>query len=263
MSKALMTRQQRRQALTMTALALLLVFVLWTNILGLPQSLVSFVMTPFNLFVTYVHEAGHALAALVTGGRVIGFVVSADGSGLATTAGGSRAIILPAGYLGAAAFGSLLFFFANRTSRYAEILAFVLGAAMVIFTVMFARPDETGNPLALILGVGFGAALMFIGAKAQAWVVLLCLNVLAVMTALNAVLDLYFLVQYADVGRRGAVVNDAAAFSRDVMPILPPSFVAFVWAVLALLMLGVSFYFAVWKPLKHEINATYEDVMQG
>ncbi len=263
MTKTLMTRKERRQALLVTAIAMSIVAILWTNILGLPQNLVNFIMTPFTLFVTYVHEAGHSLAALMTGGRVLGFVVSADGSGLAVTAGGSRALILPAGYLGAAAFGSLLFFFANRTARFADVLAFLLGAGMVLFTVLFARPDETGNPLALILGVGFGAVLMYVGAKAKPWVVLLFLNVLAVLTALNAVLDLWTLIQYADVGRRGTVVNDAAAFSRDVMPILPPSMVAFIWAGLAVVMLATSFYFAVWKPIHHEINASYETIISG
>lgn len=63
---------------------------------------------PFRLLTTLVHELGHGLAAIVTGGDFLRFVVFPDGSGLAYTAGGWRLIVIPAGYLGAAAFGALL-----------------------------------------------------------------------------------------------------------------------------------------------------------
>ena len=38
---------------------------------------------PFNLFVTFIHEGGHALAALLTGNRVASLSVAIDASGKA------------------------------------------------------------------------------------------------------------------------------------------------------------------------------------
>ncbi|MBN8621502.1 MAG: M50 family metallopeptidase, partial [Anaerolineae bacterium] len=99
--------------------ALVLVFILW----NIPQ--LDFVLYPFRLFVTYVHEAGHGTAALLTGGRFLGFEIFANGAGQAITAGGSRLLILPAGYLGAALFGAILFYLNNRF-HYSRALSVVL-----------------------------------------------------------------------------------------------------------------------------------------
>ena len=49
---------------------------------------------------TLVHELSHGLAALLTGGRFVQFTITPDASGLATSAGGWRWLIIPAGYLG-------------------------------------------------------------------------------------------------------------------------------------------------------------------
>lgn len=246
------TRRERRNALLMTFAAMIVVYILW----NVPAF--DFLAAPLRLFVTLVHEMSHGLAALATGGQVLGFLVSLDGSGLAVTAGGSRAIILPAGYLGAACFGSLLFVLANRLPRAANGIALLLGFSIILFVVLFARPDDqTGLPVAAFLGIGVGFLLLLAGWKLHGWLVLLVLNVLAVMTALNAVLDLWFLLNYSDAGR-GAVTNDAAAFSRDILPLLPPSVIALSWALLALGMLALAIWWGVWKPLHSELNDTLD-----
>lgn len=249
-------KNYRRQALVMTSIALVVVAILW----NIPQ--LSFLVYPLRLFVTYVHEACHSLAALLTGGQVLGFLVSPDGSGLAVTAGGSRWLIIPAGYLGAALFGSLLFFFSNRLPRYSHGISVGLGIGMIAFTVLFARPDDrSGLPLALILGVGFGALLMLAGVKLGRRANLLLLNVLAVMTALNGVLDLLYLTRSIN-ATRGSVGNDAVAFSQQVMPLVPPVLVAFVWAILAVLMLAVAVWYGLIKPFRDEVNDSYEQFRQ-
>ena len=83
--------------------------------------------------------------------------------------------------------------------------------------------------IATLFGGIIGFALIAIGLKAGRDVNLLTLNVLAVMTALNAVLDLWLLV-----GNTGAALgtnsirNDAAAFQAEIAPLIP----APVWALL-------------------------------
>jgi hypothetical protein len=240
----------RKRALGMTALALVIVFILWN------VPLFNAALYPLRLFVTYVHEAGHSLMALLTGGEIRGFLVSANGSGLAVTAGGIRALIIPAGYLGAAAFGSILFYVVNRFPRLSETISLLLGASMIVFTLLFARPDETGAPLALILGVGFGFVLVYMGLRASEMFNLLVLNILAVITALNAVLDLYYLIRFIDASR-GIVSNDAVAFSEQVMPILPPTLVAIIWAIMSLAMFGLAVWHGVLKPVRRGIDTAY------
>ncbi len=237
------TAAMRRNVWLVLALALVLVYVLW-NVEAL-----SFITYPLRLFVTYIHEAGHSLTAILTGGQVIQFTVSANGSGLATTAGGARALILPAGYLGAAAFGALLFYTVNRFPRVVRPVATGLGLFLVVFTLLYARPDASGAWTAVVIGILFGALLAGMAWKLPAVVNLLVLNVLALMTGLNAVFDVWYLVGNSGAGS-GAVVNDAAAFSRDVLPILPGAVWAFMWALLAVLMLGAAVYFSLLHPLR-------------
>lgn len=242
----------RRRALMISAVAMMVVYILWN------VEFFDFLVYPLRLFVTYVHEAGHSLMAIVTGGEVRSFVVSANGSGYAITAGGSRALILPAGYVGAALFGSLLFYLANRLPRAGRLLAVALGLGMAVFTVLFARPDESGAPLAMIVGILTGLALIGVAWWANTLLTLLVLNVLALMTALNAVLDLWGLIRFADTAARGSVVNDAAAFSREVAPLLSPAVVALIWAAIAVAMLAAAVWYGLFKPLRKEIDHSFD-----
>src|SRR5437763_8539017 len=81
---------------------------------------------PFRLFVTFIHEGGHALAALMTGNSVQSLSVAMNASGETyTTAGGlfSQMFISSAGYLGSMAFGSLLLVLIRRSVAARIVLA--------------------------------------------------------------------------------------------------------------------------------------------
>lgn len=236
-------RSDRR--LILTILAAVVVFILW----NLPQ--LDFILYPFRLFVTYVHESGHGTAALISGGRFMGFEVFSNGAGQAATAGGSRMLILPAGYLGAALFGAVLFYFNNRFQR-SQIIAVIVGCGLVVYSILFGHISL----LSLIVGSIFGIALIVLGWKTNDYVNSFVLNILAILTGLNAVLDVYQLI-----GNSGATLgdirNDAAAFSAEVFP-LPAAVWAFLWALAALLMLGVAVWYGVIRPMRGRPKHTSE-----
>lgn len=253
---------EQRGTLVITGLSLVFALLLWNArridallAQGAPTS-DSFGLTaityPVRLFVTFVHEAGHALAALLTGGQVQSFTVSPNGSGYAITAGGSESLILPAGYLGAALFGALLFLLSSRAPSLTRALSLLLGIGFIALTALFARPDASGNITVLLVGVGYGAALLILGWAAPQGINVFLLNTLAILTGLNAVFDLAHLVTNADIGSAG-VVNDAAAFSQKVAPLLPPSVVALLWAAIAAGMMGAAMYFGLLKPVQSEL----------
>lgn len=219
--------------------ALVLVFILW----NIPQ--LDFVLYPFRLFVTYVHEAGHGTAALLTGGRFLGFEIFANGAGQAITAGGSRLLILPAGYLGAALFGAILFYLNNRF-HYSRALSVGLGVGLVIFSVLFGRISM----LSLVVGLVFGGLLIVLGRRVNEYINNLVLNLLAVLTGLNAVLDVWYLVGNSGASL-GAVRNDAAAFSEQVFP-LPGAVWALLWAGIAVVMLGAAVWLSVIRPRRRQ-----------
>src|ERR687892_964066 len=66
---------------------------------------------PFRIFVTFIHEGGHAIAALLTGNTVESLSIATNASGETyTTQGGtmSQMFVASAGYLGSMAFGAFL-----------------------------------------------------------------------------------------------------------------------------------------------------------
>lgn len=223
----------RRRSLIALAIALVIAFVLWN------VPLFDFILYPLRLFVTFVHEAGHGLAALATGGQIGQLQVFANGSGVASTAGGIRWVILPAGYLGAAAFGAALFFIAHRVPH-SRSVSRVLGVLVAAIALLYTPFLST----AWLVGLGMGAGLIVLGWKASDDLNLIVLNLLSILTALNAVFDLFGLVQNSDAGM-GRVRNDAAAFSAEYAPLIPAWFWAILWAGLALAMLGAAIYYGV------------------
>ncbi|MFQ3535234.1 MAG: M50 family metallopeptidase [Aggregatilineales bacterium] len=146
----------RRQILFSALGAFALVFVLWQ--LAPNNETVSSLLYPFRLVVTFVHEAGHGIAALLTGGRFIEFRVFPNGAGLATTAGGNRFIITQMGYLGAAFFGAVLLFAANRVRR-VRLVAVLTGLFFIGCALLFTG----GEGSLLIGGVGLTIALWSAG----------------------------------------------------------------------------------------------------
>src|SRR5216110_386105 len=90
---------------------------------------------PFRIFVTFIHEGGHAIAALLTGNSVQSLSVAMNGSGETyTTQGGvwSQMLVSSAGYLGAMLYGSLLLVLIRRSVAARLVL---VGSAAVVFAL--------------------------------------------------------------------------------------------------------------------------------
>ncbi len=235
-----MTRDDRRRSLLLAALAFAIVLIVWQ----MPD--LNILLAPFRYFVTTIHELGHGLAALFTGGQFIHYEVYTSGAGVATSAGGWRWLVIPAGYLSTALFGAALLYFTNRT-RFARAIATGLGIAFLILTVLFAR-----NIPAILAGLVTGGALILLGRKAPLWLTTLSLNILAFLTALNAVLDLWGLLHSLNasvITTLGNVPNDAYAMAAEI-PLLPAALWAVLWIIMALGLLGASLYWTFWRPVR-------------
>src|SRR5918997_1415200 len=126
-----LSQDARPQALTLLTAAAISV-VLWF----IPFA--EFLTYPFRIFVTFIHEGGHALAALLTGNSVASLSVALDASGETyTTQGGffSQVMVSSAGYLGAMTYGALLLFLIRRAVAARYVLmgsaAFILALTLV------------------------------------------------------------------------------------------------------------------------------------
>jgi hypothetical protein len=226
----------RRRALIAAAIGFVFALVVW----NIPQ--LGFILYPVRLFVTFVHEAGHGLAAVLTGGQIHGLEVFPSGAGIATTSGGLRWVILPAGYLGAALFGALLFVAANRL-HHPRVIAGALAAAVGFIAVAYTGFFST----AFLVGLGMAAALGVLAWRAHDDLILIVLNWLAVVCALNAVFDLFSLIGNSDAGL-GGVRNDAAAFSALYAPFIPAAVWALLWAAIALVLMAWAVWVGVVAP---------------
>lgn len=97
----------------------------------------SIIMYPIKLFTVLLHEIGHALATLITGGRVIEIRVNRKCSGYTLVQGGNYPISFNAGYLGSLLFGFLIFYFTYTS--YSEFILGVVGVLIVVIALLWVR----------------------------------------------------------------------------------------------------------------------------
>ena len=93
---------------------------------------------PVENFVVFIHETSHALATVLTGGRVVSMVVTPWESGYVQSVGGSPWLIASAGYVGSALFGGVMLLCAGRR-RWATTIFAGLALLFGVVTVWFVR----------------------------------------------------------------------------------------------------------------------------
>lgn len=190
---------------------------------------------PFRLFVTFIHEGGHALAAVLTGNTVQSLTISPNASGeVLATQGGllSQTFISSAGYLGATLYGALLLFLIRRSIAARFVL---LASAGFILTMTLGYGLWNGFTLVtgISLTLGLVAAAKFLRPRAATFL----MSFLAVQCVLNALFDLKTLF-YLSSPFGNEVQTDAANMATATGI---PAFVwSFVWIALALMILSLA-----------------------
>src|SRR5579864_2491403 len=161
----------------LVAVGVFVVFlILWQS------GVLSGLLYPLRLFVSLVHELGHGLTAILTGGQFLNFEVFPNGAGLATTAGGSNFLVPQMGYLGAALFGAVLLALTN-TVRDVRPVAYGV-AALVGFGVVFFT-GKGGLVLVLAIGavLAWSVATVLYRARAVFQIIAIVAMVLAILVA--------------------------------------------------------------------------------
>lgn len=157
----------------------------------------EFLTYPFRIFVTFIHEGGHALMGLLTGNSVQSLSVSTDGSGVVYSTTGSLLstfLVSSAGYVGAMTFGALLLALIRRAFA-ARIVLAASGAYILLLTIFFgflaplwnwSLPGLFTLVAGVVLPLGLFAAAKYLKPRAAMFL----LSFLAVQCVLNAVFDL-------------------------------------------------------------------------
>ena len=184
------------------------------------------ILYPITLLVTFLHEFGHALGALVTGGSVNEIQINPNGSGYTTTVGGTRSVILMGGYLGSAILGNLLFYFGTRGQKLIKPVMYLLAASM-FFTAFFWYNSmfTTGVLIAFAVIIGFIALKTEFGKE-----VLMFLGLASII----------YIIQDFNVGP----TSDLSAYA-ETMVILPAAVWKYIWLgiVVVLFLFNIRYIF--------------------
>ncbi len=187
-----------------------------------------YIILPVNLFVTFLHELGHSIFAVLTGGSVYEVMIQPNGAGYAVTAGGYAPLVLMGGYIGSALFGNLLLHIGLKKPKYAVFSMYVMVFVFVASAVIWYSSIFTS--LLLIL---FSAVAIWVSKKSKATIA----NFLIVTGTASIV----FIFNDYNVGPS----SDIAKFSK-IIPVLPQ----YIWSIL---WLAIVIYIT-WKNLRYSLK---------
>jgi hypothetical protein len=229
-------RPQATVLLTAAVLSIVLWFIPFAEILTYP----------FRIFVTFIHEGGHAIAALLTGNSVESLSIATNASGETyTTQGGtiSQMFVASAGYLGSMAFGALLLVLIRKTIAARVVL---IGSAAVVFALtliyglikpIVSGVPSSGIPFTILAGTLLTVGLVAVARYASARVATFFVSFLAVQCVLNALLDLKT-VFFLSSPFAPSVPTDAMNMANATG--IPALAWSVVWITIALGILGLS-----------------------
>ncbi len=235
-------RPQVRTLLIATAITVALWFIPYADILTYP----------FRIFVTFIHEGGHAIAALLTGNSVASLSVAMNASGETyTTQGGliSQVLVSSAGYLGATAYGVLLLLLIRRAVAARVVL---IGSAALILALTIGY--GLWSPFTIVAGILLSLGLIAIAKYASPRVATFFVSFLAVQCVLNALLDLKT-VFFLSTPFAPNVSNDAMNMANATG--IPAMFWAVIWIGLSFLLLSMAMRF--YAISRHQ-KATQQDL---
>ena len=256
--------REAEPAFKLLIVATLISVALWFLSGYLP--LIGYLTYPLRIFATFIHEGGHALAAVLTGNSVASLSVSPDGSGEVYSLGSgwfSSLLISSAGYLGTTAFGAglLAWMRFGRSSRIALLIsAGFVGVMTIVFGViapffnLFSTSTVGGFFFTIFSGSVLAVGLTAIAKYASDKWVSFAVAFLAVQCLLNAVFDL---INVFFISSMTSMHSDAANMAAATGI---PGFVwVVVWMVVSIVMISVGLRVYAVNKNKAASESVFED----
>lgn len=222
--------------------------VLWNN----PTA--DWILSPVKTFVTTLHELGHALVCVLTGGHVNGLTIVSDNNGhggLTMTQGGNPFLYTQSGYLGTAFFGCLFIYLGKYRHLSKAVLVFMgllIAVSDVLFMsgAIFHEGRLIEGALSMLWGLILAALLIWGGLKLNQGMANLLLLFLAVQTALNALTDVGYLFGVSTGFSPGMqTFTDATNMQR--LTLLPAWMWSGFWAICSAVMLAFTLWLCYGK----------------
>jgi len=206
---------------------------------------------PIRLFVTFIHEGSHVLAALLTGGSVQSLTISWDGSGVVYSAPSNLLGAMAtssAGYLGSTFFGVLLLLLIRKAVSARKVL-YASAAFIAVMTLFFSVLSPMLNIFSLqvsflniaftiLAGAVLTAGLFALGKYGSEKTANFAVAFLAIQCLLNAVFDLatVFIINAPFSGMD--LQNDASNMANATG--IPGFMWVLIWIGISILMISVG-----------------------
>lgn len=204
-----------------------LAFIVWL------VSMMSGVRVPVTFIGTWVHELGHGLGALATGGTFDRMIVSPDFSGVAYTtvsSPGAHAVVVLAGLLAPAIAGGLMLIIV-RGLGLGRLALWILIAGLMVSGAVWA-----GDTFTRVTVLGTGLIIGFITVKTKPAFQMIAAQILAITFCLNAIshIDYFFM--------RDAVASDRPIITDTSVLVQVFGLPHFVWGIfLTLTSVGILY----------------------
>ncbi|MDB5083061.1 MAG: hypothetical protein JWP00_4985 [Chloroflexi bacterium] len=146
---------------------------------------------PFRIFTTAAHEVSHSLSSIIMGGGAGDIKLFWNGGGVAQvgiTGTLGAIVVYSAGYLGSVIFGGMLLLESKKATTRRRVLWAITGG-LILVTAFFIRDVSSLIMVAIVAGLAGLAAY-----RAPNIIVTFIINVLALLSCLYSLMDLFFLI---------------------------------------------------------------------
>lgn len=237
-------------------------FLLWVVLpLVVPgaRNLVYSVTTPFRYLGVFVHEMGHGLFTLLSGGHFFFFKMNFNG-GIAVTAGGMRGATLLGGLLGPGLLGAWLLMSSTRRSRmtvvfWVLILFFMSGIYYMIKPLFIGDRAIIGDwsivyLLALVVPIG-GIGAIILAMRVREQFQRIFVQILGITMCYSAFSDTRYIMHFEPLGN--GLYSDSRVFAGLLWPGGPDTLP---WVVFLVVAIGISLAnialmaWGTWRALK-------------
>jgi len=145
----------------------------------------SVLVYPLKVFVVFLHEVSHGIAAVFTGGSIQQITLSPRLGGSCYCPGGNAFVTLSAGYLGSLGWGAAILEAIKLSGSKVAWVVRLLGAGVVLSTLLFGR-----GAFGFAFGILFGIGLILAARHLSTTVNRIILTALGLTSCLYAVLDI-------------------------------------------------------------------------
>ncbi len=158
------------------------------------------ILYPLKIFVVFLHEVSHGIAAIIGGGSIQRIEISPNQGGVCYCGGGIRFLTLTAGYLGSLLWGVAMLLVVGAKRIWHLVSLAGLGVLVVTVSLLYVR-----SGFGLMFGLMFGLALIAVARYLPSEIQTMTLTVLELTSCLYAVWDIK-----SDVLNRPEIRSDAS-----------------------------------------------------